>query len=73
MGTSIIRTFTPVLAGAIVTWLVGLGVEIDAASVGVVLSGIFTGLWYVIARFLEQKFPAAGWLLGKPQQPTYDA
>ena len=72
--TSIIRTWTPMIVGAIVAWLAAKGIKVDAASAdGLVafLTGLFSALYYLIARFLEAHYPKAGWLLGVPAQPNY--
>ena len=48
-----------------------LGVEIDSVALAVVLMPIFTGSYYLVARWLEATFP---WLkaLGLSTQPVYD-
>lgn len=70
---SLIRTVVPMIAGWVVTLLVGLGVEFDGAAFELFLVSLFSGVWYAIARFLEMKFPAFGWLLGYGKAvPTYE-
>ena len=71
---SLIRTWTPIVAGALCTWLAGvLGVNIDSAQLAVILTSVLSGLWYALARFLETKNPKFGVLLGKAKQPVYVA
>lgn len=74
-GVSLIRTVVPAAVGAFLAWLAGqLGIVIDegdALAVGAVATAVATGAWYVVVRFLEQKVPALGWLLGLPKPPSY--
>jgi hypothetical protein len=72
--TSLIRTWTPMVVGAIVAWLVSKGYAVNpeqSDALGVVLTGAFSAAYYLIVRFLEAKFPQAGWLLGVPAKPSY--
>ena len=64
---SIVRTLTPVVVGQITAYLATIGAilpEDVMAAVTVVLGFIFTSVYYVIVRWLEQKFPKLGVLLG---------
>lgn len=73
--TSIIRTWTPILVGAVISWLTARGIHIDPTSaVGIVpfLTAFFSALYYFIVRLLESKFPAFGWLLGQAKKVTYE-
>lgn len=64
-----IRTLVPLA----VAWLVTtVGLDIDTAQATANLIGLLTVVWYGVARLLEQRWPAAGWLLGRPATPTYD-
>lgn len=67
--TSLVRTWVPIAIG----YLVSLGVlpddlsdEATAAATAAVIA-----LYYALARLLERRWPAAGWLLGVPKTPTY--
>lgn len=72
---SLIRTVVPVWVGALLSYLsVRLGVVVpEEVSTGLTaaLVALFTGLYYAVARLLEQRWPKLGWLLGMPKQPTY--
>ena len=72
---SLIRTVVPVAVGAFLTWLtteLGVGVAEDAGTALTVgLVGLFTALYYTLARVLEQRWPWLGVLLGSRRQPTY--
>ena len=73
---SLIRTWVPVGVGLGVAYLVNLGVEIDegtqlALSGGIV--GVATAVYYAVARFLENRWPVAGYLLGVAKAPAYTA
>lgn len=73
--TSLIRTYVPIGVGAIVSFLVTSGIEIDAnAQLGLVtfLTAVLQGVYYLAARLLEKQFPAiGGLLLGSSKKPEY--
>ena len=76
LGT--LRTFVPVVVGALVTWLIGAGVNLDEETVGalsVALLGIITAAYYFVVTLLERHVhPYFGVLLGAPKAPaTYAA
>ena len=68
---SIIRTVVPAIVGSLVYALANLGIEVDAEGWVALLTSLFIGLYYALARVAESRFPQAGWLLGAPKQPTY--
>lgn len=68
---SYIRTLVLLAVGWVAAQLVALGVDVDANALAGALVPIVTGLYYVAARWLEKRWPAFGWLLGLPKQPTY--
>lgn len=74
LAISWIRTIVPVVVGSVVAFLVSKGVavppEVEAWLVSVLTLG-FTGLYYFMARKLEQQWPKLGWLLGVASQPKY--
>ena len=73
--TSQIRTVTPIIIGAVVSYLATLGLEIDTdtqASMVIALTGLLQALYYLVARLLEQKFPKLGILLGSTKKPEYE-
>lgn len=72
---SLIRTYVPIAVAAVVTWLANVGVVLpDDASVQLssFLGGLAGALYYTVVRWLEQRHPALGKLLGVDKQPTYD-
>ncbi|WP_432789230.1 hypothetical protein QYM46_12900 [Brevibacterium sp. K11IcPPYGO002] len=74
MTTSIIRTVVPIIVGAIASALATVGFELSDEGrelIGTVLGALIAIAYYIIARALEQKFPNAGVLLGKPSRPVY--
>jgi len=74
LATSLIRTAVPYLAGLIFGWLVSINFSIPGISEPVlegVLTFLFGTIYYFGVRLLEKKWPALGWLLGSPVQPTY--
>lgn len=72
---SIVRTFTPIIVGAVVGWLVTAGIPLDPQFEGaltLVVAGAFTLVYYVAVRLLETYVaPRFGWLLGVARQPIY--
>ena len=74
MTTSIIRTVVPIVVGTIASALATVGFQLSdegAELIGTILGALIAIAYYVIARALEQKFPNAGVLLGKPSRPVY--
>jgi hypothetical protein len=70
---SLIRTWVPIGVGALIAWLASIGIDAgDQASVGLTVAGtaIITGLYYLIVRTLESRFPWFGVLLGAPRTPA---
>lgn len=71
---SVVRTVVPMIVGSIGSFLATKGVELDAATLAALstfLAGLFSAVYYVVARILEQKFPQLGILLGAKKTPTY--
>lgn len=69
---SLIRTVTPSIVGAFFAWLLSLGVVMPVeAELGLIsfLFAVFTGLYYLVVRLLEEKFPELGILLGFAKSP----
>ena len=72
--TSLIRTWVPIIVGALVAYLVTLGIELDVdAQTGLVvfLTAFLQGAYYLIVRVLERRYPKLGLLLGSGSQPKY--
>ena len=64
---SIVRTLVPVAVGQIIAYIATLGIVVPGdveTALTVVLGFIATTVWYTAVRFLEQKFPKIGVLLG---------
>jgi glutathionyl-hydroquinone reductase len=70
-----LRTLAPVIAGIVLNWLrLKLGWSFDTATeaaLGVVIAGVLMQVYYMVARWLESKFPWMGLLLIVPKQPVY--
>lgn len=69
---SLIRTIVPVIVGAVVTWLLSIGLSLDTAAQNGLTEFLFaliTGLYYLIVRLLERKWPGVGLLLGVAAAP----
>jgi hypothetical protein len=72
----LIRTWVPIAVGAVFGWFATKGLELDsetqAASV-IAVTGFIQALYYGLARMLESRYPALGWLLGSAHTPNYNA
>jgi len=74
MLTSITRTLLPFLVGGAVSLLSLLGITANAdlkATLTSLATFVIGGLYYIIVRLLEKKYPKLGVLLGVPTPPTY--
>jgi len=71
---SIVRTYVPIAVGAAIAWLATNGIEVDQTTqVNLVagLTGLISAAYYGVARLLESKWPAFGYLLGSKKTPKY--
>ncbi len=71
---SLIRTWAPIIIGGLVSWLATIGIDLDPdtqAGLIVALTGVIQAAYYALARWLEQRFPWAGALLGARKEVTY--
>ena len=69
---SIVRTIVPVIVGAIASYLITLGVTLQEdvmAALSVIITAAATAIYYIAIRWLEQKFPKIGILLGYAAVP----
>lgn len=69
---SLIRTYVPVAVGALISWLLTLGVEVGAdAKAGLIAggTGVLIAAYYTLVRLAEQKWPWVSVLLGSSKQP----
>jgi hypothetical protein len=72
--TSLIRTWTPIIAGTLIGWGIAQGLPVDKsmeAGLTALLAAGLSGLYYLAVRLAEQRWPAAGWLLGVAKPPAY--
>lgn len=72
---SVIRTVVPTAVGAIIAWLVSLGIELPATAKDILSPALAFGaaiLYYLLVRWLEKRWPKLGILLGVPKQPVYN-
>jgi hypothetical protein len=72
---SLIRTYVPVVVGALVSWLIvhyGWHVSKDIqVGADTALTAFIIAAYYTLVRLLENKFPWLGVLLGHVAKPTY--
>jgi len=66
-----IRTYAPIVAGVLVTWLASFGIDIDTPTITAAFLSISSALYYGIVRAAAIKIPAVGILLGVNNAPTY--
>lgn len=71
-----IRTWVPIGVGGLLAYLSGkLDISFDEGTAnGLVLfiGSVAMGVYYAAARWLESRFPWAGYLLGSRGQPAYE-
>lgn len=74
---SLVRTYVPIAVGALVSWLASFGLDVGGdAEIGLTLflGSVVMGLYYLLARTLEARWPAlGGFLLGSTRKPVYVA
>lgn len=72
---SVLRTYSPIVAGAIITWLVAHGFGIDASVTNPLADVLFAGAsaaYYAVVRLLESHVHGGfGWLLLAARKPNY--
>jgi len=76
LALSIIRTYVPIVVGALASWLlVTFAFELEAdiqAHLIIALTGLLQAVYYAAVRALETRFPGVGVLLGAAKTPdTY--
>ncbi len=72
--TSLIRTYTPIFVGSVISWLATRGLNIDeatSAAAVTALTGALIAVYYTVIRLIERRFPQAGILLGSTKKPEY--
>lgn len=67
MLANIVRTVVPLLVGVIVGQAARIGLDLDPGAVTSIVTVLVGGAYYAGLRWLEQHWPAAGWLLGRAQ------
>jgi len=69
---SLIRSNVAPLVGALATWLISLGLTVpEEAKQGLITFLFFflSGIYYLVVRLLEEKYPQVGILLGYAKTP----
>ncbi|MDQ0726796.1 hypothetical protein [Microbacterium sp. W4I20] len=74
---SLVRTFVPIVVGAVIGGFVTAGIELDAGfepALIVAVTAAFQGVYYLVVRLFEKYVsPKFGWLLGLAKTPEYNA
>ena len=74
---SLVRTFVPIVVGAVISFFVARGIALDPEFELALTTTLTAGLafaWYALARLLEVYVaPKFGWLLGLAKAPVYQA
>lgn len=72
---SIVRTIVPIVVGAVISYFVTAGIELDPEFEGalfLVVTGALQGVYYIAVRLFETYVsPKFGWLLLVAKQPAY--
>lgn len=72
---SLVRTFVPIVVGAVIGGFVAAGIELDPGvepALIVAVTAAFQGLYYLVVRLFEKYVsPKFGWLLGLAKEPEY--
>lgn len=68
---SVIRTVVPYLTALLIAKLAEWGLDINPGDAQGLVVAVVGSVYYVAVRFVEQKWPNAGWLLGSKRQPQY--
>jgi len=68
---SAVRTIVPLAVGYVVALAAKAGWHIKSTDVTLYLGPVISAVYYLIVRFVEEKVPAAGVLLGVPSKPQY--
>lgn len=72
---SLVRTWTPIAVGAVLSWLaVKYGIAVPESISNEVTVGLTAALiagYYALVRGLEKRWPAFGKLLGSVKKPVY--
>jgi hypothetical protein len=72
---SLVRTFTPIIVGAVLGWFVAAGIPLDPefeTALTLVIGAVFTVIYYLAVRLFETYVsPKFGWMLGLAKEPVY--
>lgn len=73
---SLVRTFVPIVVGAVVAFFVSRGIVLDSELEGALTAGLGAAaafVWYTAVRLLETYVtPKFGWLIGLDKAPKYN-
>lgn len=73
---ALIRTYTPMIVGALITYLATLGIKVDSdtqAALVLAVGSTIQAAYYTAAHYLETKWPVFSILLGSNATPSYDS
>lgn len=73
LASNLLRTYVPILVGAVASWLAARGIHVDAqtqAAAVVAMTGIFQAAYYTVVRVLEERWPAVGGVLLLSKAPV---
>jgi len=70
--TSIVRTFVPMVAGALLSLGAQIGLELPEEALTELLTVLLMFLYYSVIRFAEDRWPWMGWFLGFAKKPHYE-
>lgn len=68
---SVIRTLVPYLVANVAVWAANAGLAVDDITLTGWVTFLVALAYYASVRWVEQRWPNAGWLLGKAKVPVY--
>lgn len=68
---ALVRTVVPAVVGLLLAAAAKANIDIDGGALNGIVDAVVIGVYYLVARQLEKRWPKFGVLLGIPKQPTY--
>lgn len=68
---ALVRTVVPAVVGLLLAAAAKANIDIDGGALNGIVDAVVIGVYYLVVRQLEKRWPKFGVLLGIPKQPTY--
>ncbi len=72
LKNAIVRTLTPIIVGAIASWFLQRGIDMDEGNLEDAIGPVIAGGYYIVVRLVSQRWPSTELLLGSRATPEYD-